>query len=79
MIQSKGSYLNKIVNIGNLDHIPVNGFLNLNWCLRPAHPWNHDSAYVIDYPTHLSQKQSKTLFNLPTRCTLFPMPQLLMA
>jgi hypothetical protein len=31
--------------------------LNLNWCLRPNRPRNHDLAYVIGSPTHLSQKQ----------------------
>jgi hypothetical protein len=33
--------------------------LNLNWCLRPTRPWNHNLAYVIGCPTHLCQKQSK--------------------
>jgi hypothetical protein len=33
--------------------------LNLNWCLKPTRPRNHDLAYVIGCPTHLSQKQSK--------------------
>jgi|SRR5687768_12795664 hypothetical protein len=52
-----------------LDHIHMNELLNLSWCLRPTCPRNHDLTYVIGCPTHLSYKQSKTLFNLPTTCT----------
>jgi hypothetical protein len=40
--------------------------LNLDWCLRPTCPRNHNLAHVIGCPTHLSYKQSKTMFNLPT-------------
>jgi hypothetical protein len=70
MIQSKGSDLNKLVNTGNIDRTySYKWVLNLNWCLRPTRLWNHDPAYVIGYPTHLSQKQSKILFNLPTPYT----------
>jgi hypothetical protein len=70
MIQSKGSDLNKLVNTGNIDRpYSYKWVLNLNWCLRPTRPWNHDLTYVVGCPTHLSQKQSKTLFNLPTSCT----------
>jgi hypothetical protein len=43
--------------------------LNLNWCLRPTCPRNHDPAYIIGCPTHLSYKRRKTLFNLPTPST----------
>jgi hypothetical protein len=71
MIQFKGCDLNKLVNTGNIVRpYSYEWVLNLNWCLRPTRPWNHDLAYVIGCPTHLSQKQSKTLFNLPTPCTL---------
>ena len=38
---------------------PDKWFLNLNWCLRPTCPRNHDPAYIIGCPTHLSYKQKK--------------------
>ena len=34
----------------------------------------HDLAYVIGCPTHLSQKQSKILFNLPTHVPAIVIP-----
>jgi hypothetical protein len=52
--------------------------LNLNRCLRPTRPWNHDLTYVIGFPTHLSQKQSKILFNLPTAYTAIVIPTQIM-
>jgi hypothetical protein len=70
MIQSKGSDLNKSVNIGNIDRpYSYKWVLNLNWCLKPTRLRSHDLADVIGCPTHLSQKQSKTMFNMPTPCT----------
>jgi hypothetical protein len=38
--------------------------LNLNEYLKPTRPWNHDLAYVIGCPTHLSKKAKLCLIYL---------------